>query len=388
MCNNTPSRTYYFLTYRISLARLCSWLGILSCLSWCSCATRMRRQLPADVKMNPEAGRGGLVFVRLHLASGEELPFIVDTGSPGTLFDKSLVPKLGWRLPLGNWTVPMGGEKQKSGVYWEPKLYLGATRLRTGRLCATADFERLSKQVGHPVMGILAMDCLKHYCVQLDFQAGKMWFLDPKHLDTERLGKPLPLRLSLYGHLFSDYVGLTGGKTNRLLVDTGWNGDGSVRREPFNGPTSGGRVHLAECVWNEQTYTDLNLQTGGEVLGLGFLARHLVTFDFPGRVMYLKQTCSGPLLNEEFEAAMQFLKDLKKSGQVPGWSQNDNGTIRAEIQPDAETYGFEARKEGDPTVCHYIVTRTSNEGPWKLQKAWRTDQQGKIIEEFPVPCPP
>src|SRR5690348_7066606 len=118
MCNNTPSRTYYFLTYRISLARLCSWLGILSCLSWCSCATRMSRQLPADVKMNPEAGRGGLVLVRLHLASGEELPFIVDTGSPGTLFDKSLVPKLGWRLPLGNWTVPMGGEKQKSGVYW------------------------------------------------------------------------------------------------------------------------------------------------------------------------------------------------------------------------------------------------------------------------------
>lgn len=277
------------------MPRLCFWLGILSCLALCSCATRMCRQLPADVNINRDAGRGGLVFVTLRLASGEELPFIVDTGSPGTLFDKSLVPKLGFRLPLGNWTVPIGDEKQKSGVYWEPKLYLGGIRLKTGRLCAVADFQRLSKQVGHPVMGILAMDCLKRYCIQLDFQAGKMCFLDPKYLDTERLGEPLPLRLSLYSQLFSDHAGLTGGKTNRLLVDTGWNGDGSVSRETINGRTSGGWVHLTECVWNDRTYTDLNLQTGGEVLGLGFLARHLVTFDFPRRVMYLKQTCSGSL---------------------------------------------------------------------------------------------
>jgi hypothetical protein len=156
MRDNTPPKTTPFQRNRTSIQRMFSWLGVLLSLPLCSCATRMSRQLQAEVNINRDAGRGGLVFVKLRLASEEELPFIVDTGSPGTLFDKSLVPKLGFRLPIGTWTVPIGNEKQKSGVYWEPKIYLGRTRLKTGRLCATADFQKLSKQLGHPVMGILA----------------------------------------------------------------------------------------------------------------------------------------------------------------------------------------------------------------------------------------
>ena len=273
-------------------------LGVcLSLLLLSSCATQRaaRRQLPSDVSINRDAGRGGLVFVNLHLKSGEDLPFIVDTGSPGTLFDKSLAPKLGVRLPLGTWTVPIAGEKQRSGVYWEPKLYLGSTRLKTGRLCAAVDFQRLSKEVGHPVMGILAMDCLKHYCIQLDFQAGKMRFLDSRSLDVQQLGKPLRLRRSLYSQLFTKHAGLAGGKEIRLVVDTGWNGDGSVENEAITRGASGRRVHLSECVWNGETYTDLNLGTGANILGLGFLARHLVTFDFLRHTMYLKQVSPGPL---------------------------------------------------------------------------------------------
>jgi hypothetical protein len=385
MFNNTPTRTAPFLRIRISIRCMFSWFGILLSLLLCSCATRTSRQLPADVNINQDAGRGSLVFVTLQLASGEDLPFVVDTGSPGTLFDKSLVPKLGCRMPLGTWTVPIGGEKQKSGVYWEPKLYLGNTRLKTGRLCAAVDFQGISKQLGRPVMGILAMDCLRHYCVQLDFQAGKMRFLDPKSLHANSHGRPLPLRFSLYSQLFTDHPGITGGKASRLLVDTGWNGDGLVSREPTNGLVSEGWVHLPECVWNDQTYTDLNLRTGGEVLGLGFLARHLVTFDFPRRVMYLQQTCSGPLLNEELRAAMEFLRDLKRKGQAPGWLPNDKGKLSAETHPDPETFGFAAGKEGDSMVCHYLIARNSKESPWRLKRAWRTDQNGKVIEEFSVP---
>jgi hypothetical protein len=227
----------------------------------CSCASShaVRLQLPAPVNLSQDAGRGNLLFVTLRLADGDELPSVLDTGSPGTLFDKSLVKKLGVRLPLGKWTVPMDGERQKSAVYWEPKLYLGGTRLKTGRLCATADFK------------------------------------------------------------------------------------------------------------------------------MGFLARHLVTFDFPKRTMYLKQTSTGPLVNRAFAAAFEFLRNLKAAGQVPGWSKTDHGTIRLETRPRQETFEFAARKQGDSTVCHYTVTRASQDSPWKLQRAWRTDQNDKLIEEFPVP---
>jgi hypothetical protein len=359
---------------------------IFSLLLLCSCATEhvSLPQLPTELAMNKDAGRGGLLFVTLRLESGEELPFIVDTGSPGTLFDKSLVSKLGGRLPLGTWTVPMAGEKQKSGIYWEPKLYLGSTRLKTGWLCAAVDFKQLSKQVGHPILGILAMDCLKHYCIQLDFQGGKMRFLDSDQLDTAKLGKPLPLSLSLYSQLFTHHADLAGEKSTKLLIDTGWNGDGEVENGAINGHNPGW-LHLPECIWDGEAYTNLTVQTGGNVIGLGFLARHLVTFNFPERVMYLKQTSTGPLLDEELAAALDFLRDLKKEGQTPGWSKNDQGTIRVETHADPETFGFLARKQGDASVCHYTVTRTSKDSPWKLQRAWRTDQNDKMIEELPVP---
>jgi len=118
-------------------------------------------------------------------------------------------------------------------------------------------------------------------------------------------------------------------------------------------------------------------------LGLRFLARHLVTFDFPKRTMYLKQTSVGPLFDEDTEAASEFVKSLKEKGQLPGWPKNEEGTIHLEAQPDSQTYDF--RKNGDSVTSHYRVMRESKDRPWKLQKAWRTDQNGHPIEEDPVP---
>jgi hypothetical protein len=73
----------------ISVAFICTCLLLL-----CSCATEssIRPQLPADVTMNKEAGRGGHLIVTLRLENGEEIPFQVDTGAPITVFDKSLEP--------------------------------------------------------------------------------------------------------------------------------------------------------------------------------------------------------------------------------------------------------------------------------------------------------
>jgi hypothetical protein len=44
----------------------------------CSCATKnsIHSQLPADVTINKEAGRGGLLLVMLRLEGGEKLPLV------------------------------------------------------------------------------------------------------------------------------------------------------------------------------------------------------------------------------------------------------------------------------------------------------------------------
>ena len=80
--------------------------------------------------MNRDAGRGNWLFVTVRLDSGTKLPLLVDTGTPVTLLDKSLAPRLGKRL--GTLTFREFDVRQKSGIYAAPKLYLGNTPLLTG----------------------------------------------------------------------------------------------------------------------------------------------------------------------------------------------------------------------------------------------------------------
>jgi len=341
--------------------------------------------------MDPDALRDGIVIVNLRLADGGDLPFLVDTGSPGTLFDRTLMSKLGWRLPIGSVAVRMAGEPegkaQKSGVYLEPALYLAGTKLKTGHLCASYDFKPKSTNAGHPLMGILAMDCLKHYCIQFDFEAREMRFLDDRRLDVSQLGRAYPLSVfPFYGVLFTKHPGLAGGKNGRLLIDTGDNSDGQIDPSLSSAVVSNGWNHLAQCVWDGKSYTDLDVDTGINSIGLRFLARHLVTFDFPNRTMHLKQTDIGPpMLDEEYNSAFAFIKGLNEAGRQPGWLKGDHGTLEVEKHPDPGTFVFAVRKKGDASLYHYTVTRVSKDTPWKMQRAWRTDKDGATMEEFALP---
>ena len=168
-------------------------LGLL-----CSCATHdpIPPILPPETSFNRDAGRGGELFLTLHLENGEELLFLVDTGAPGVCLDKSLEPKLGKCL----WIQPVhefyGIKRMK--MFRAQNLYLGHTRLQTGNWFSTADLKALSSVMARethnrPLMGILGMSCLKHYCIQLNFANSTMRFLDPHDLKTEDLGKAFPL---------------------------------------------------------------------------------------------------------------------------------------------------------------------------------------------------
>ena len=61
-----------------------------------------------------------------------------------------------------------------------------------------------------------------------------------------------------------------------------------------------------EAVFGRETYTDLifgempgkKSQQMPNLIGLRFLARHLVTLNFPKRMMYLKRVSAGPLADE------------------------------------------------------------------------------------------
>lgn len=373
-------------------------LGItLSLLLLCSCATTYEQstivpatELPADVTINKSAGRGDLLYVTLRLDGGEELLFVVDTGCERTILDKTLESKLGKRL--GETTLITLYGKWQVNLFAAPSLYLGNTRLVTGNEVETFDFKGAFPGIGRPIMGILGMDCLKHYCIQLDFEAGKMRFLNSGQIDTTKLGNIFLLnfksQLSFKGRNqgdcpFINHAGLAGGKDTDLLIDSGSVLDGQIERGKLKWNQYEGEL-VQKIVWDSKTYTNLCVSLGANVVGLRFLARHLVTFDFPQRTMYLKQTSVGPLVDEDVESAAQFVSDMKRKGQLPGWSKDEKeSTAYPLVNSNSLTFNIE--KKNDSSLYHYTVSRAFKDDSWKLQRAWRTDQNDKLVEEYSAP---
>src|ERR1017187_8486940 len=122
-----------------------------------SCATvdSIQPRLPAEVAINEDAGRWGLLLVTLRLESGKELPFIVDTGTARTLLDKSLEPTLGG--PRGRITMNSWGVKKESHLYAAPRLYLGGAPLMTSSNIVTIDLRGLRSRSGPQPMGLLGL---------------------------------------------------------------------------------------------------------------------------------------------------------------------------------------------------------------------------------------
>ena len=262
--------------------------------------------------MNKGAELGKHVFVMVRVGHGDDLPFVLDTGASMTVFDESLEPQLGRRLrmmKLWRW----GGE-QEQGVYAAPHFYLGGTRLLSGPVVTTSDFKSIWSPAEPRIMGVIGMDVLDHYCVQLDFAAGKVRFLDADHADKSKWGRAVPL-VNIGNGCLAVRENLAGVPGVGSLIDTGEPGDGwllpEVHRQWTNQmqPPAEGEVKSPHGVLAGEKYRhvelrgldapalasgDLHMQFNG--VGLHALSRYVVTFDFPDRTMYLKRPSAWSLV--------------------------------------------------------------------------------------------
>ena len=357
--------------------------------------------------MNEDAGRSQLLFVTLELEDGQELPCEVDTGCFNTILDQSLEPKLGKRCDTGS--ISAMGAIHEVGIYKTPKLYLGGALLQhTGTNVGTCDFKWLSTLLGRPVMGILGMDVMEQYCVQLDFASHRIRFLDPD-TPAKGLGQPFvltgPPEEGIY--ISNNLVG-NQGSGSLTLIDLGCLGDGWLTPALFQQwtnqalPLVAGQVHCPNAQLSGEIYPEVWLDRGKpwetgkpehNGIGIFFLSRHLVTLDFPKRTMYLKRTSIGPLHLDTQEvkavgkSAVTLLRSLKKSGHLPGWSKDDKSMAKSVSFSCSSTLTgtFTARKIGDSSVYHFQVIRASEDSPWKLRKAWQTDTNDCLIKEYLVP---
>ena len=302
---------------------LCAAGILLNLLLLCSCATEpsarrplppdvsispdAHRSLPADMPINPDAGRGGLLMVTVQLENGRKLPMIVDTGAGSTVLDESMERTLGKTLGKAPMHSVFG--ISTNNFYTAPKLYSGgAPLLMTGTAILTWDVKkRLSSPARHPVMGILGIDVLEHYCIQLDFAAGKMRFLDDQHTDKSTWGKAFPIvPVNDDDSRPAVAENLLGRQGPHSIIDSGFLGDGSLMPKYFQlwtnsavAPTNG-ESRSPDGVLGGKKYPFVFLSENdwpSDGIGLNFLARHLVTLDFPNHTLYLQCQSIGPLLD-------------------------------------------------------------------------------------------
>jgi hypothetical protein len=295
---------------------------MITCLTLlCSCATQepFPPELPPETSINKGAGRGDELLAKIRWENGEELLFLVDTGASATMLDSSLEPRLG--KCLGTKTFYWIGEKkQVARVYKFPELYSGKTALLATGTVLTTDLSE--KSPGRHISGILGIDFLRHYCIQMDFEAGTMRFLDPDHLGNKDLGKAFPISFdSSTGHAFVNENFLAA-KHGQSVIDTGCNFDGVLTPKLFqqwtnnlqSASTAPTGAVFPNGLLGGESYTNLYLRGdgGNNLIGLSFLARNLVTLNFPKRTMYLRQKSVGSLAEGSGFFDEFYPKELRK----------------------------------------------------------------------------
>lgn len=237
--------------------------------------------------MNPTAGRGDGIYIHLKVGNDVDGLFQLDTGASITFLDVELVSKLG--KPKKSVFYTDRDHEETALLYGTPSLYLADTRLMTGPTVLVPN--KGLKDGDRKLLGILGMDCLQHYCLQLDFAAKRVRFLDPERLDNRILGECIPLRKRVMVN-----ENLLGTKGRPTMIDTGEVNDGALTIKEFRKALQKTPATGEDWTWlrtgrfNGVTYTNLAVHVcqGPDTLGLRFLARHLVTLNFPKGKLYLR----------------------------------------------------------------------------------------------------
>ncbi len=269
---------------------------------------------------------------------GKEYLFVLDTGSSHTAFDVSLKHELGEVNKIEKALTL--GSPIKAEIYDAPKAFLGPLNLKDSNEVSCLDLKMLSLIDGRTISGIIGMNFLKRHILQIDFDQGTLSFIQTFEDHSPNWGIELLIR---YGTLGWPYI--TGEISDSInadfVIDTGSNSTGALSNDIFEKITSekkpktseslfataSGVIRKRECridsisvgsfEYKQLIFSEANWSH----LGLSFLSRHIVTFDFPNNRIYLKK---GIQFKRKDETDMSGLHLLRISGNTVVYSIDED----------------------------------------------------------------
>jgi len=102
-------------------------------------------------------------------------------------------------------------------------------------------------------------------------------------------------------------------------------------------------------------------------------------------------SCASYKARTEAKSGGDFLFRLHQKDQLPGDTKDEHGKISCYLSPTELkqlsyplSWTYQVVKNGDSSTNNYTIIRLTKYSPWQLQRAWRTDSQGRVTEEWGV----
>jgi hypothetical protein len=288
---------------------------------------------PQIVERFPIFKNGDALLASVSLKEGQ-FPFLVDTGASGTVIDSLILkgaPKQ--TVPVA---TPNGAIMVKR--YEMPAATLGRLSFHPADLIMGIDLSKQREVSGHELFGVIGMDFLRNYVMQIDFEKGELILM--KSLEGKP-GTAIPLGYVMGGVPQVSFQ--VNKNTETFIVDTGAVGvsTGCLRAPLFKSLEKSGALKVIGKASAETGNGTMEMSVGRlksftlagftverpvftdaasfSLLSLGFLSRFQVTFDFPNNTLYLKEGKSFKRLDKLDHSGVKL---IRRNGKTVVFSVN------------------------------------------------------------------
>ncbi len=344
---------------------------------------------PQDLAEFPIFPDGDVLLLPVQF-EGKRYQFMLDTGSTYTIYDSTFRARLGDPLDEVPTVTPNGTIRLP--LFDAPEASVGKMSLRTRQPVMCTDLKLVREVSGHPIMGVVGLDFLRQHRLRIDFDAGKVAFLDS--LEAEP-GISIPLMV-LHNHCF--VKASAAGEEVKFMIDTGRGGYVSgdldaklcerlmqVRKirkvskgfyTTFAGTSADQTIALNEFGLGPFTHHQLYFCSKRmNILGLNYLSRYIVTFDFPNQKMYLKK---GKRFDQPDLRDQSGLHILRIDGQTAvGIVDSGSPAARAGIEPKDILLKLD-KLDADKTRLHVLRQRLARENEAVHLRLRRGDKEREL----------